>query len=77
MEAIYIIVKNERGNPKIPVRWGIQGGGEWGYCLHSGRVVCFCSFEEADRTLATFTDPHFYDIVEYRKRETVNDERRP
>ena len=47
MDSIYIIVKNEHGNPKTPVRWGRQGGGAYGYCLHNGNIVSFASFEEA------------------------------
>lgn len=72
MEKLYIIVKNIHGNPKTPVRWGVQGGGEYGYCLNNGHIVCFESFAEADKVLESFTEPHWYDIVEYRKFELVN-----
>ena len=72
MDKIYVIVKNLHGNPKIPVRWGLQGGGEYGYCLYDGRIVCFSSFDEANRVLMSFTDPHWYDIIEYRKFEDYN-----
>jgi hypothetical protein len=34
MDKVYIIVKNKNGNPKIPVRWGLQGG--------VALAVCFC-----------------------------------
>lgn len=71
MDSIYIIVKNEHGNPKTPVRWGRQGGGACDYCLHNGNIVCFASFEEADRVLETFSQPHWYEIVEYKKHELV------
>lgn len=65
MDKVYIIVKNKNGNPKIPVRWGLQGGGKYGYCLYSGQIVCFTSFDEAKRVLMSFTDPDYYDIIEY------------
>jgi hypothetical protein len=67
MDKVYIIVKNKNGNPKIPVRWGLRGDGECGYCLHRGQIVCFTSFEEANRVLMSFTDPdyYYYDIIEY------------
>lgn len=77
MDKLYIIAKNEHGNPKTPVRWGLQGGDEYGYCLHSGKIVCFSSFEEANRVLMSFTEPHWYDIIEYRKFELVNGRQMP
>jgi hypothetical protein len=65
MDKVYIIVKNKNGNPKIPVRWGLQGGGGYGYCLYNGQIICFTSFEEANRVLMSFTDSDYYDIIEY------------
>jgi len=67
MDKMFVIMKNEHGNPKIPVRWGINGGGVHGYCLNDGHIVCFESFEEADMVLETFTEPHWYDIVEFKE----------
>lgn len=77
MDAIYIIVKNEHGNPKLPLRWGIMGNGLHGYCLYNGQIVCFKSFNDADMTRMSFTNPHLFDVVEYRKCEIVHDERNP
>ena len=65
MNKIYIIAKNEHGNPKTPVRWGVQGGGGLGYCLNNGQIVCFATFDEASRVLMSFDEPHWYDIITY------------
>lgn len=67
MNKMYVIMKNQNGNPKIPVRWGVMGNGEPGYSLTNGKIVCFESFEEAERVRETFTDPHFFDFVEFKE----------
>lgn len=72
MDKLYIIVKNEHGNPKIPVRWGIRGDGTPGYCMNGGHIVCFESFAEADRVLMSFTNPHWFDILEFKRDEIAN-----
>lgn len=71
MDKVYIIVKNKSGNPKIPVRWGLRGDGECGYCLYRGQIVCFTSFEEADRVLKSFDEPLCYDIIEYSAAQNI------
>lgn len=67
MNKLFIIVRNQSGNPKIPVRWGVMGDGRRGYCLSNGHIVCFSTFEEADNVLESFTEPYFYDILVYEK----------
>lgn len=72
MDKLFIIVKNVNGNQKLPVRYGIMGNGLHGFCLYNGQIVCFKTFEEADAVLESFTEPHWFDIIEYRKFENVN-----
>ena len=72
MDTLYIIVKNVHGNPKLPVRYGIMGNGLHGFCLYNGQIVCFKTFEEANAVLESFTEPHWFDIIEYRKFENIN-----
>ena len=47
MDSIYIIIKNEHGNPKTPVRWGRQGGGAY-ECTYLIPNETYSSFTETD-----------------------------
>lgn len=70
MRKMFVIMKNQSGNPKIPIRWGLMGNGEPGYSLTNGHIVCFESFEEADEVLETFEEPYWYDIIEFNEVES-------
>lgn len=67
MDSIFVIEKNQNGNPKIPLRYGINGGGDNGYCLHRGKIVCFETFKEAYAVLETLDEKEYFDIVEYKR----------
>jgi hypothetical protein len=75
MDSIYIIARNTHGNPKDPLRCGARCVGAQDLCLYSENILCFPSFEAANKALVTLAEPHWYDIIEYRKHELINDER--
>ena len=51
------------------VRWGINGGGEEGYCLHRGKPCFFRSLADARAVVDGFDNPEYYEIRGFKEME--------
>ena len=44
------------------VRFGVNGGGEEGYCLFRGVTCCFKTYREAQAVVSGFDNPEDFEI---------------
>lgn len=59
--SLFIIVRKDG----IPVRYGVNGGGALGFCMHIGCIAAFTSRSAARNVIREFDNPEDFRIVRY------------
>lgn len=44
------------------VKWGVNGGGAAGYCLHRGKPCFFLTLMQAAQVIQSFDNPDDYEV---------------
>lgn len=59
--SLFVIVRKDG----IPVRYGVNGGGALGFCMHIGCIAAFRSHSVARNVIREFDNPEDFRIVRY------------
>ena len=58
----YMIIYKAKNRKRIPLKYGLNGGGKIGYCLHIGKIVVFSNQKKAQEAINQFDHPEDYSI---------------
>lgn len=64
MEKIYLLCKIINGEKKY-LRYGLNGGGQLGYCVYRGHIVCFDDYAEACAARKSLGDCDLWNIENF------------